>query len=168
MNKEELLNRLDELNKIDVLSKKYSDEYRNILKDLKLMGVPPLSQTLENESDKQAPLTSISDKYLSIGLFNSLTLNNINTVGAFLDLNRLDTLHFKRFGASKWKDFYPTQKLVYDLLQHTDLSGEKNAVLPKYTLQELIDINLEMSKMEIAQVNKQQWDKNRYHYSGSF
>lgn len=162
MNKEELLNRLDELNKIDVLSKKYSDEYRNILKDLKLMGVPPLSQTLENESDKQAPLTSISDKYLSIGLFNSLTLNNINTVGAFLDLNRLDTLHFKRFGASKWKDFYPTQKLVYDLLQHTDLSGEKNAVLPKYTLQELIDINLEMSKMEIAQVNKQQWDKNRY------
>lgn len=162
MNKEELLKRLDELNTITVLSKKHSEEYRNILNDLEQMGVPPLSQTLENESDKQTPLSSISDKFLSIGLFNSLTLNDINTVGAFLDLNRLDTLHFTRFGPKKWLELYPKQKLVYDSLQHTDLSGEKNAVIPNYTLQELIDINREMLEMEFSQVTGQKWDKNRY------
>ena len=163
MDKKDLLKRLEELNNVPVLSKNKHDEYCQIQKDLEELGVPPLSQTLRNESDRQVLLSSFSDGFISPALKNVLTRNSIKTVGDILDLNRLDVLNLSGFGPKKWFELYNIQKAIFNILySHVDIEDEGNASLPQYTLQQLTDINREMLELEIAEVEGERWNKDRY------
>ena len=163
MDKKDLLKRLEELNNVPVLSKNKHDEYCQIQKDQEELGVPPLSQTLRNESDRQVLLSSFSDGFISPALKNVLTRNSIKTVGDILDLNRLDVLNLSGFGPKKWFELYNIQKAIFNILySHVDIEDEGNASLPQYTLQQLTDINREMLELEIAEVEGERWNKDRY------
>ena len=80
MNKKELLEKLEELNTVPVLRKNMYDEYRQILNDLEQMGVPPLSHTLQNDEDRNVPLTDFPEDQMNVKLRNSLIRNGIKTV----------------------------------------------------------------------------------------
>lgn len=162
MNKEDLLKKLEELNTVPVLRKTVYDEYRQILNDLELMGVPPLSHTLQKDEDRELPLTNFSDEQISRKLRNALIRNEIKTVGDLLDLNRLDTITFAGFGDKKWDELYRLQQMIYNSFPHKEYDGEVSNTLPMYDVQELTNIHQEMLALEILSLKGKIWDKNRY------
>ena len=161
MNKEDLLKRLDELNTVPVLRKTVHDEYRQILKDLELLGVPPLSLTL-NDSDRDVLLTSFPEDQINVKLRNALIRNGIKTVGSLLDLNRLEAINFAGFGDGKWVKLYRLQKTIYNSFPHKESNSEVNNTLPMYSIQELTNIHQEMLELEVSYAKGDKWNKNRY------
>ena len=163
MDKKELLERLEELNTIPVLRKNVYDEYRQIINDLEQMGVPPLSHTLQNDEDRNVPLTDFTEDQINVKLRNTLIRNGIKTVGSLLDLNRLDTIDFAGFGDRKWGVLYRLQQTIYNsLTTHKESDGEVHETLPLYDVQELTSIHQEMLDLELLYANGEKWDKNRY------
>ena len=161
MNKEDLLKRLDELNTVPVLRKTVHDEYRQILKDLEQLGVPPLSLTL-NDSDRDVLLTSFPEDQINVKLRNALIRNGIKTVGSLLDLNRLGAINFAGFGDGKWVKLYRLQKTIYNSFPHKESNSEVNNTLPMYSIQELTNIHQEMLELEVSYAKGDKWNKNRY------
>lgn len=162
MNKEDLLKRLDELNTATAFRKTVYDEYRQILNDLENMGVSPLSHTLQNDEDRELPLTSFSEELIPGKLGNTLIRNGVKTVGDLLDLNRLDTINYAGFGDKKWVELYHLQKTIYNSFPHKDSSDEVSSTLSMYDVQELSDIHQEMLELELSYAKGEKWDKNRY------
>ncbi len=163
MNKKELLEKLEELNTVPFLRKNMYDEYRQILNDLEQMGVPPLSHTLQNDEDRNVPLTDFTEDQINVKLRNTLIRNGIKTVGSLLDLNRLDTIDFAGFGDRKWGVLYRLQQTIYNsLTTHKESDGEVHETLPLYDVQELTSIHQEMLDLELLYANGEKWDKNRY------
>ena len=163
MKTEQLIKKLENLNNVIVFSKGNYDEYRQILKDLAQLGVPSRSQTLNNENDKRVLLSSLSDGIIPPALRNVLSRNGIKTVGELLDLNRLDVSSLSGFGPKKWFELYNVQKAIYENLDtYIVFEDECNASLPRYTLQELRELNQDMLEMEIAELDGVRCSKDRY------
>lgn len=170
MNKDDLLQRLGELNSSLKISRNESDEYNQILQELRKAGVPSMSQSLIKDEDCQKKLSDFSDSFISPKIKVLLMRSGISTVGELLDLDRLEAMKLPGLGDKKWLIIYSIQKSLYDLYSHKDLLicevvdplEEKVKEIIPFTHEELQNINQEMLACEIAAVKNLRYDKNKY------
>lgn len=170
MNKDNLLQKLDELNSSLNLSKDENNEYKQILQELQKAGVPSMSQSLIKDEDCQKKLSDFPDSFISLPIKTLLMRSGISTVGELLDLDRLEAMKLPSLGDKKWLTIYSIQKSLYDSCSHRDLltcevvnpiEEEVEEITP-FTHEELQNINQEMLACEIAAVNNRPYDNNRY------
>lgn len=170
MSKDDLLQRLDELNSSLKLSKDGNNEYKQILQELQKAGVPSMSQSLIKDEDCQKKLSDFPDSFLSLPIKTLLMRSGISTVGELLDLDRLEAMKLPGLGDKKWLTIYSIQKSLYDSCSHRDLlTGEVVDPLEEeveeikpFTHEELQNINQEMLACEIAAANNRPYNKNIY------
>ena len=173
MDKEKLLKRLAVLDTKDILTKSMYSQYERILTELSEMGVPKPSLTLLREEDRDKPLSCIEEDILPNYFRELLAANHIFTLGELLDINRVRTISFKKFGPSRWQKLYNIQQTLYNSLPHKDvLTGETisaiienqntSEFLSPFSKEELLTINKEMLGYERESLKTRNWQSAKY------